>query len=79
MSQVLVRYIIHLYCLVGFTDVSLPYSSLPIHVRYLYVFATNDFATYTLSLPSVFTIRHHYSHSVVERYMKNKPDWEYNI
>ena len=45
-----------------FTDVSHPYSSLPIHVRYLYLFATNVFATYTLSLRVIFATRHNNSH-----------------
>ena len=46
---------------VWFTDVSHPYSSLPIHVRYLYLFATNVFPTCTLSLPVIFATRHNIS------------------
>ena len=45
-----------------FTDVLHPYSSLPIHVRYLYLFATNVFATCTLSLPVIFATWHNISH-----------------
>ena len=40
-----------------FTDVSHPYSSPPVHVRYLYLFAT-----YTLSLCFIFATRHNNSH-----------------
>ena len=42
---------------IRFTDVLHPYSSLPIHVRYLYLFATC-----TLSLPVIFAPRHNISH-----------------
>ena len=38
------------------------YSSLPIHVRYLYLFATNVFATHIFTLPGIFATRHNCSH-----------------
>ena len=52
-------------CSKRFTDVLHLYSLLPIPVRYqcfgyLYTFATNVLATYTLSLPGIFTTQHNY-------------------